>query len=67
MRYMLFGGEIYYALGGGNDYIGQSDSLQELKDYPSLDDCGWWHILDTESGVISCGSEEQAYGSPNSE
>ena len=30
-RYMLFGGEIYYAKGGFHDYICSGDSLEKLS------------------------------------
>lgn len=64
MRYILFAGETYYASGGAHDYMGQSNEEMELRNYPSLDIFDWWHILDTETGLISSRSESQAHGAP---
>jgi len=72
MRYLLFGGETYYAKGGYNDFISTSDDLDDLITtarkatdatidvFELLD---WWHIFDTKINSIVAGTEGQAYGS----
>lgn len=74
MRYILFGGEVYYAKGGGFDYITQSNSLEELTlfanklfefGFENDDlDIDWVHILDTENREIIY-IKEYAHGSDN--
>lgn len=71
MKYLLFGGEFYYAKGGFHDFIISSDDLGTLIEparktaedtvchFESLD---WWHIVDSETGKIVAGTESQAYG-----
>ena len=66
MKFMLFGGETYYALGGGHDLLKASDDLQELTDY-ALDlgrkyEIDWFHILNVETGMLIIASGTQAHG-----
>lgn len=67
MRYLLFGGDVWYARGGMGDFIIDSDDLDyllEVADYlQGIDEIPiyWWHIYDfTERGFVA-GSEGQAY------
>ena len=73
MKYLLFGGEQYYASGGANDFVAGSDNLLELVSKgqslmgarPSdgwFSEFEWWHILDTESRKIVESSECKPYG-----
>ena len=64
-RYLIFGGEIYYAKGGFHDFLSSHDNLgaaalcaQHYDQY----DVEWWHILDTETKTIVALSDGQAYG-----
>ena len=65
MRYLLFGGEIYYTQGGANDLLGSSNDHGELvkKGKTLMDelDIGWWHVYDITLSVIIAGSEIQAH------
>ena len=61
MKYLLFGGQDYYPLGGGHDFIRAGDDLDELKieaevfldeyenDWETPD---WCHIFDTKSNSV---------------
>lgn len=68
MRYLLFGGDTYYAEGGANDFLGSSDSVISLSTSDRLKDGGehgevdWWHIFDTEIMSIVEGTRYQAHG-----
>jgi hypothetical protein len=81
-RYMLFGGEQYYARGGMNDfhgffdevesalgYIREYNVIQESSDFydPSHPDIDWWHLYDNGYGFTAVATEEQAYGNPSYE
>ena len=71
MRYLLFGGEIYYAQGGMNDYLGGAESLDNLKDSEVLKNWGrqdgldWWHIYDTQESCFVAGTTQQAHAAPD--
>jgi hypothetical protein len=62
MKYYLFAGEIYYARGGGLDFIKSSESLEELKIcadnlLKTLENgkwkCyDWFHICDETMNII---------------
>jgi len=70
-RYLLFGGDCYYAVGGMHDALKACDTIEQAvaesnSRYPVHDDSGnieshvpryeWWHILDMETGrVVKCG------------
>ena len=64
-RYMLFGGQAYYASGGFHDYLGSFGDLEKAVAYASsiMDDViDWWHIFDCEERKCVACSEYQAYG-----
>lgn len=65
MKYILFGGECYYAKGGWNDYLGHGKELDPLIDSECLKNFAidWWHIVDTETKEIVAGSKHQAHNS----
>ncbi len=64
-RYLIFGGSIYYAGGGFNDFRGSHDNLdiahdlaeQQLKK-PGTE---WYHIVDATTGDIVKKSEQEPY------
>jgi hypothetical protein len=64
-RYLIFGGENYYAKGGFHDFLSSHDNLgaaalcaQQYDGY----DVEWWHIFDSETKTIVAHSDGQAYG-----
>jgi hypothetical protein len=66
MRYLLFGGDAYYAQGGGHDFLGCGTSIDNLLASECLKDgnCNieWFHIFDTTTRKIIAGSKSQAHG-----
>ena len=56
MRYLLFGGEFYYAKGGGNDFIGSGYVIDDIGGAEDLDKFDWWHVFDTEDCKIVAAS-----------
>jgi hypothetical protein len=48
-RFMLFGGDRFYPLGGMEDFIKDFDAISETYDYLLRMDtrCEWWQIYDT--------------------
>jgi len=67
MRYMLFGGEMYYPEGGSYDLKANSDSLGELLTQvreKGVHDLEWFHIFDTEKQEIVAGTRIQGYEAP---
>jgi hypothetical protein len=62
MKYLMFGGETYYAKGGFNDLIGLGDSVDGLIYSDGVSDLDWWHVVDTETNEIVAGTESQAHG-----
>ena len=64
MRYLLFGGEFFYAKGGARDIKHASNSVDRLKEEAESDgDLLWWHIFDTKTGLVIDGTTQQAHGS----
>jgi hypothetical protein len=63
-KYLLFGGDVYYAQGGMNDLISLNNNKNKLIDTILSDklDLSWWHVWDNENSRIVAGSEEQAFG-----
>lgn len=56
-RYLLFGGNVYYAGGGWNDYLGDFDTVDAAvaseKASPVTErPAEWWHVVDRESGEV---------------
>ena len=75
-RYLLFGGERHYAMGGMADVIYQSDNLSDIANNVILYrkeaftlknnrncELNWFQVFDTQEGLIIAQSETQAYGS----
>ena len=61
-RYILFGGQYFYAKGGGNDAIAINNSIDllqaealVLKEEESIQ---WWHIYDTQTHAIVVNCKE---------
>jgi len=55
-RFILFGGSQFYPKGGMFDYLGSFDSrdaagVEGVLKY-TADDIDWYHVVDTESGMI---------------
>jgi hypothetical protein len=68
-EYHLFGGEVYYAKGGINDYICSSKSLDALllkmRELANSDEYYlpvWFHICDENFKIVEK-SEDKPYGS----
>ena len=68
-RYVLLGGEAYYAAGGFNDFISSHDTLDaataeaaRLEGLKGFDAVDWWHIWDCVSNSVVAKSDSQAYG-----
>jgi hypothetical protein len=57
MRYLLFGGDCYYASGGGHDFLEAGDSIDDLM---AAADEEWFHVFDTQELVIVAGSQKQS-------
>ncbi len=50
-QFILFAGDCYYPGGGMADYIGDFHNLIDAQIY-QRPTCDWWHILDTETGLV---------------
>ena len=68
-RFILLGGDTYYAAGGFNDFISSHDSLDAAVDEArrreslrSMDAFDWWHVWDCVTNSVVAKSESQAYG-----
>jgi hypothetical protein len=62
-RYLIFGGEIYYARGGFHDFLSSHDDLPTALS--CAEDDGryeWWHIYDSETKTIVAYANSQPYG-----
>ena len=69
-RFLLFGGEEYYARGGMHDFLSSHDTpLDALMEAGRLekneDGIEWWHVYDCERGKCCGSSEFQAHGAPD--
>lgn len=76
-RFLVFGGDVYYASGGFHDYMGSFDTLEEAERFANAthqvhpkidrqeDNYEWWHIFDMAERRIVKHSEFQGYGAPN--
>jgi len=63
MRYLLFSGEQFYAVGGMNDLIGSYDSINDIEcKIAEICDNEWWHVWDNEEQKIIFESEIKPYG-----
>jgi hypothetical protein len=64
-RFLVFGGEIYYAKGGFHDFLSSHDTLEAAvqcaQQYDDTD-VEWWHIFDATTGTIVAHSDGEAYG-----
>lgn len=64
-RYMVFGGDYYYAQGGMNDYIGETNyislALAEGLSFLKSGSFRWVHIYDTEKRKIIAGTVSQSH------
>lgn len=62
--YMLFGGEVYYAAGGANEYITSSKNLKKLTNLAEAD-CReggeWWHIVEAGTMKTVAQSEKEPH------
>jgi hypothetical protein len=68
-RFILLGGDTYYAAGGFNDFISSFDSLDDAvaearlrESFRSIDSFDWWHVWDCVTNSVVAKSERQAYG-----
>lgn len=65
--YYIFGGEAYYAQGGGHDFIAAfntyEEAVAECKEILTKDiTVDWLHIFCTERNEIVMGTTSQAHG-----
>ena len=62
-RYILFGGQSYYACGGLHDYQGGFNTKAAAVSWAESDeDFEWWHVLDRETMLCVAESPYQGYG-----
>lgn len=70
-RFLIFGGQCFYARGGFKDLIGQAEDLEDARARAvaivvETEGGGygveWWHIVDTQTGEIVAQSDETALG-----
>lgn len=71
-RFVLLGGEDYYAAGGFNDFISSHDTLEDalkearrLEGERKIDSVEWWHVWDCSTNSVVAKSDHQAYGASN--
>lgn len=64
-RYLVFGGDIYYASGGINDFIGSYDTLDAAIEAALKKDDDWYHIFDSETKKVVDSSYNKPYLVPN--
>lgn len=65
-RYVLFSGMQCYAGGGLNDFIMDSDNLEEIAAaIRKISPGDWFHVLDTAYKTICLASDFEALGSAN--
>ncbi len=51
-RFLLFAGADYYPGAGVNDLRGESDTVSELIEMVNKGNYDWWHVLDTNEGLV---------------
>jgi hypothetical protein len=52
-RYLLFGGDTYYPIGGWDDYQGSYNDIYEAADAAEKARAwDWYHIVDSTDGQI---------------
>lgn len=62
-RYAVFGGNVYYAEGGFNDFCDDFESADEAESF--ADDQfftnQWWHVVDMDTRQIVAKSDVEPY------
>lgn len=58
-RFLLFGGDKYYACGGWADFLGSFDSVEEALAQPKQE---WRHVIDTHQLGKPVHVDGKAYG-----
>jgi len=77
-RYLLFGGDVFYASGGFHDFLGDYATVplaceaayrpstwrlwQQYVDGFDAEGYMWWHVVDTHTGHILWRSAQTPYG-----
>jgi hypothetical protein len=51
-KYMVFGGNTYYPVGGFHDFIGHVDTLKEVLSLLHGKNLDWYHVVVTETGRV---------------
>ena len=71
-RFVLLGGENYYAAGGFNDFLSSHGTIEaamaeasRLSALPYGYSIEWWHVWDCSTNSVVAKSEVQAYGASN--
>lgn len=68
MRYILFGGECYYASGGFHDILKGFADLDsacryaEAAEHSTLHEIEWWHVVDSETMEVVAESKCLPFG-----
>lgn len=55
-RFLLFLGDIHYAVGGWKDFCAEFDTYDEAKEYAQkvVGKYQWWHVVDiTKKRIVS--------------
>lgn len=50
-RYLLFAGEIYDQRGGWDDFVTDSNDVDDLAAHTRATRPDWWHIIDTDAAL----------------
>ncbi len=69
-RFVLLGGETYYARGGFQDFISSHDTIGEAVtkaiamegERPEESSIEWWHVWDCETNAVVAASKYSAHG-----
>jgi len=69
-RFVLLGGECYYAAGGFNDFLSSHDTLEaalveakrRVDSAWSRESVDWWHVWDCGTNSVVAVSDYQAHG-----
>lgn len=52
-KYVLFGGDVFYPLGGWQDFKGDFDDIPQALNAAANGRWGWWQIVDLETGEMA--------------
>jgi hypothetical protein len=55
--FLLFGGSLYYPLGGWSDYQGAFTTMEEAEEAALNGQYEWWHVVKFGRGIIKFGGK----------